>query len=989
MANITLNNLPTVTSLNGTEPLLGVQSSTSVQITTGQIATYTLGLVGIGLPVTVPNGGTGDTTLTQYGLMFGNGVNPVGTVPPPSGANYVLVGSAGSAPTWQPTIPVSAGVDSVAFGTTGLTPVAATAGVVSVAFGSVPTAAGIYSPATNQIALSTASTQRLLIDATGAATFSTSVTSPLITATASRTATATTGAFSYGTNSFSDVDVLASFQSSVNSYNQTTIQNTSNGSAASAEFIVYNDQGTASTNYATVGINSSGYTGTGAINAAGYGFFLTGSTDLVIGTIGANAMHFVTNSSATDAMTISSAGVVTIPSASITSLTTPLVVGGTTASSTLTLESTSGSGTTDAILFKTGSQSESMRIASSGNVGIGTSSPAVKLDVNGAVNVSNRLLVYSQNSANLTGFSTNAMVLGTVAKNVAPAGNQGTFLISSDDPSTSALQGSISLITDSTAANRRLAIGVIEQGTAYRNITLNEAGGNVGIGTSSPGYKLSIVGDSAAGGIYTATSNTDTTAGSLAGYLGTANGANNYFTLVQAIGGATILSNFGASGLTIQTSQAQPLIFSTTATERMRIDASGNVGIGTTSLTAYNLNIGANITGATTSGAVILSGAVQASVSTAALGFYSSYAQAASATVNVSYHFYAAPSTGGAGSTITQQVGFYAESTLGTSGATTVTSAVGFLGNIASGANRWNLYMAGSANNYMAGSLGVGTTTVGATAGSINAVGAITFNTTTNNQSYTTTGAGTIAISSGTVGSIDNMTIGGTTRAAGNFTTLQANNAVTFATTTNNQSYTTTGAGTITISSGTLGTINNMSIGATTASTGVFTTVTAPTVYGGTTASSTLTLQSTSGAGTTDSVLIKVGNNGAVTAATFNTAGVATSTNWYNTTTQTATNTATLTAAQITGPFLLGTPTATASYTLPLASAVETALGTPPTGTGWEFVVFTTAAFAITLLTATGWTLVGSMATGATANSFARFRAAKTGAGAYSLYRIS
>ena len=86
---------------------------------------------------------------------------------------------------------------------------------------------------------------------------------------------------------------------------------------------------------------------------------------------------------------------------------------------------------------------------------------------------------------------------------------------------------------------------------------------------------------------------------------------------------------------------------------------------------------------------------------------------------------------------------------------------------------------------------------------------------------------------------------------------------------------------------------------------------------------------------------------------------------------------------------MLGTPTATASYTLPLASAVETALGTPPTGTGWEFVVFTTAAFAITLLTATGWTLVGSMATGATANSFARFRAAKTGAGAYSLYRIS
>jgi hypothetical protein len=114
-----------------------------------------------------------------------------------------------------------------------------------------------------------------------------------------------------------------------------------------------------------------------------------------------------------------------------------------------------------------------------------------------------------------------------------------------------------------------------------------------------------------------------------------------------------------------------------------------------------------------------------------------------------------------------------------------------------------------------------------------------------------------------------------------------------------------------------------------------------------------------------------------------------TATNFYNTTTQTATNTANLNAAQITGPFLLGTPTATASYTLPLASAVETALGTPAVGYGWEFTVFTTAAFAITLLTNTGWTLVGSMATAASANSFARFRAAKTGAGAYSLYRIS
>ena len=107
--------------------------------------------------------------------------------------------------------------------------------------------------------------------------------------------------------------MLANFASSTNSYNQITIQNTSNGAAASAEFIAYNNNGTAATNYATVGINSSGYTGTGSINAPNYGYFLTGSTDLVIGTIGANAIHVTANSSATDSILISSAGLVSFP----------------------------------------------------------------------------------------------------------------------------------------------------------------------------------------------------------------------------------------------------------------------------------------------------------------------------------------------------------------------------------------------------------------------------------------------------------------------------------------------------------------------------------------------------------------------------------------------------------------------------------------------------------------------------------------------------
>ena len=57
---------------------------------------------------------------------------------------------------------------------------------------------------------------------------------------------------------------------------------------------------------------------------------------------------------------------------------------------------------------------------------------------------------------------------------------------------------------------------------------------------------------------------------------------------------------------------------------------------------------------------------------------------------------------------------------------------------------------------------------------SLTATGAITLNTTTNNQSFTTTGAGTITITSGTTGAINNMTIGATTAAAGTFTQVTA-----------------------------------------------------------------------------------------------------------------------------------------------------------------------------------------------------------------------
>lgn len=61
----------------------------------------------------------------------------------------------------------------------------------------------------------------------------------------------------------------------------------------------------------------------------------------------------------------------------LTSAIVPTVIGGTTASSTLTLQSTSGVGTSDAILFNVGNNgaTNAMYINTSGSVGVGTSSP--------------------------------------------------------------------------------------------------------------------------------------------------------------------------------------------------------------------------------------------------------------------------------------------------------------------------------------------------------------------------------------------------------------------------------------------------------------------------------------------------------------------------------------------------------------------------------------------------------------------------------------
>ena len=116
------------------------------------------------------------------------------------------------------------------------------------------------------------------------------------------------GTLAEGTLGFSDTNVLASFQSSVNTYNQLLIQNTNSGTVASADVVVTNNLSTSTTYYGDFGINSSGFTGSGSFNAANAVYLSATSGDLVLGTTTSNAIRFVINGGTTDAFGIGTAG---------------------------------------------------------------------------------------------------------------------------------------------------------------------------------------------------------------------------------------------------------------------------------------------------------------------------------------------------------------------------------------------------------------------------------------------------------------------------------------------------------------------------------------------------------------------------------------------------------------------------------------------------------------------------------------------------------
>jgi hypothetical protein len=136
--------------------------------------------------------------------------------------------------------------------------------------------------------------------------------------------------------------------------------------------------------------------------------------------------------------------------------------------------------------------------------------------------------------------------------------------------------------------------------------------------------------------------------------------------------------------------------------------SSGALGIGTSTLTGYSLNIAKNITGATSAYGVRSQGIIQSDVTTLAAS-YASLLNTVAATFTLTdyVHYRSMQGTIGTNSIITNQYGFYVDSSL-----TGATNNYAIYSNIASGSNRWNIYMNGTAANYLAGVLNIGSTTL-------------------------------------------------------------------------------------------------------------------------------------------------------------------------------------------------------------------------------------------------------------------------------------
>jgi len=138
----------------------------------------------------------------------------------------------------------------------------------------------------------------------------------------------------------------------------------------------------------------------------------------------------------------------------------------------------------------------------------------------------------------------------------------------------------------------------------------------------------------------------------------------------------------------------------TAGSERVRVTATGNIGIGSSGNNTTRFLLGGDVSGAGTNFCFLASPTAQPAVKTL-YGCMTFPSVASGCVLNDLYHY--AAQQGATHGTISTQVGYWAHS-----GLTSAAINIAFRADIASGTGRWNFFANGTAANYFAGNVGIG-----------------------------------------------------------------------------------------------------------------------------------------------------------------------------------------------------------------------------------------------------------------------------------------
>ena len=283
-----------------------------------------------------PTGGTGPTGPTGAASSVAGPTGPTGangTTGPtgPTGAASSVVGPTGPTGPYGaagpngPTGPTGSTGAGGPTGPTGTTGAGGPTGPTGTAGSTGPTGPTGATPAIG------GSTTQIQYNSSGALAGSSKLTfsgsSLVLTSYTSNTSTSV-GALNVGAGGFSNSDTgqVATFSGADTTYSNVILQNTNNGNASYASYVTATNSYVA---YAEFGTNSTSYNYSSAgfpnnsFSLPSASFVEANTGDLVLGTWGSYAVHFVVNGSTNtyDAMSITSAGVITLgASAALTTI---------------------------------------------------------------------------------------------------------------------------------------------------------------------------------------------------------------------------------------------------------------------------------------------------------------------------------------------------------------------------------------------------------------------------------------------------------------------------------------------------------------------------------------------------------------------------------------------------------------------------------------------------------------------------------------------